>query len=180
LARKNTPAANDNLKRYVLEAQRLSTSVNVERCFDEPDKGNSITIKDDAGKDTTVKKGEPVVLNYVRSPQRSSRSILTNQRSQPAETQLLSPNQMQSSWIATLILTSCGEWAPNGVSDARLPLLELQQWSRAVRYSRISVALLVLQATSNMCLALEEVKTSLQMIGASTRLLFNVSLSGSV
>jgi hypothetical protein len=72
----NTPAAKEKLKRYVLEAQRLSATLGIKRVCD-PDKGDSVVIKNDQGQDTTVKKGEIVILNCVRKLTSPTNNLLT-------------------------------------------------------------------------------------------------------
>ncbi len=63
LAVDNKPASYETLKKYALEAGRFQVAYPTSWVVH----GESVQVKDDAGKDVTVKKGEIIMTNNVSS-----------------------------------------------------------------------------------------------------------------
>lgn len=67
LATKDTPEAFEKIKKYILEAGRLTSFLALVRiCM--PAKGQGAQIKNDQGQNVTIKAGEVVLSNVVRTP----------------------------------------------------------------------------------------------------------------
>lgn len=64
LACNDSHAARDQLKAYVLEAQRLSSGLGITRVC-KPVSGETTVIKNDQGADVTINKDELVICNCV-------------------------------------------------------------------------------------------------------------------
>lgn len=67
LAYENTPEANETLKRYVLEAQRIRVDFPLVRTYSptKPEKEFKLRLTNDTTEEVTLRKGERVILQLV-------------------------------------------------------------------------------------------------------------------
>ena len=101
LAAKDTPEAFEKIKKYVLEAGRLTFSLGIVRiCV--PAKGEVAQVMNDQGSKVDVKKGEVVICNAVRAVKLHSSIYTSNtpHRLQLSVIQQCSQIQIRSSLTA--------------------------------------------------------------------------------
>ena len=109
LAAKDTPEAFEKMKKYVLEAGRLTSFLALVRiCV--PAKGEVAQVTNDQGSKVDVKKGEAVICNAVRAIKLHSSVYTSNtpHRLQLSVIQQCSQIQIRSSSTVQWNCTKCG------------------------------------------------------------------------
>ena len=109
LATKDTPEAFEKIKKYVLEASRLTSFLALVRiCV--PAKGEVAQVTNDQGSKVDIKKGEAVICNAVGAIKLPSSIYTSNTpyRLQLSVIQQCSQIQIRSSLIVQSISIQCG------------------------------------------------------------------------
>ena len=122
LAAKDTPEAFEKMKKYVLEASRLTSFLALVRiCV--PAKGEVAQVLDDQGSKVDIKKGEVVVCNAVRAIMLHSRIYTSNtpHRLQLSVIRQCSQMQIRSSLTVQSSCTKCGPQDPTVAQVEPLP-----------------------------------------------------------